>query len=204
VDTELYPSKTTPCCIWLDICEEPSDLVAEGSIHGSEELKRKVKKAKRAILKPEAGPSLALKREADRNWMLCQSVANLTSSIVVSNELATIVTTDVRCLPSGIFGRVPIYDVCAKHLHPVVMLVCYRAHDACSCGRTIIHVMKPTCPTCNRRMSAATGSMFICVDCRELDDSLPWWDKYMERPTNHQTKAWVSRPVPPKTQTPAG
>jgi len=38
VDAELYPSKTTPCCIWLDICEEPSDLVAEGSIHGSEEL----------------------------------------------------------------------------------------------------------------------------------------------------------------------
>ena len=34
---------------WLDICEEPGDLVAEGSIHGSEELMRKVKKAKRAM-----------------------------------------------------------------------------------------------------------------------------------------------------------
>jgi hypothetical protein len=35
---------------WLDICEEPGAPVAEGSIHGSEELMRKVKKAKRAIL----------------------------------------------------------------------------------------------------------------------------------------------------------
>jgi len=103
---------------WLDTCEEPGDLVAEGSIHASEELMRKVKKAKRAILKPEAGPSLALKREADRNWVLCQSVANLTPSIVVSNELATIVTTDVRCLPSRIFGRAPIYDVCCEAPSP--------------------------------------------------------------------------------------
>ena len=43
-----------------------------------------------------------------------QSVANLTSLIVVSNALAPIVTTDVRYLPSGIFGRPPIYDVCCE------------------------------------------------------------------------------------------
>ena len=57
---------------WLDILREPGDLVAEDSIHGSEELMRKVKKAKRAILEPEAGPSIALKCEGDRNgvrWM---------------------------------------------------------------------------------------------------------------------------------------
>jgi hypothetical protein len=52
---------------WLDICEQPGELVAEGSIHGSEELMRKVKKAKRAILEPEAGPPLALKCEGGRN-----------------------------------------------------------------------------------------------------------------------------------------
>ena len=56
-----------PRRVWLDICEEPGDLVAEGSIHGSEELMRKVKKATRAILEPDAGPSLALKCEGDRN-----------------------------------------------------------------------------------------------------------------------------------------
>ena len=52
---------------WLDICEQPGELVAEGSIHGSEELMRKVKKAKRAILEPEAGPPLALKCEGGLN-----------------------------------------------------------------------------------------------------------------------------------------
>jgi hypothetical protein len=52
---------------WLDICEEPGDLVAEGSIHGSEELMRKIKKAKQAVLEPEAGPSLALRCEGGRN-----------------------------------------------------------------------------------------------------------------------------------------
>ena len=52
---------------WLDICEEPGELVAEGSIHGSEELLRQVKKAKRATLEPEAGPPLFLKCEGGRN-----------------------------------------------------------------------------------------------------------------------------------------
>ena len=52
---------------WLDICEEPGELIAEGSIHGSEEFLRKVKKAKRATLVPEAGPPLFLKCEGGRN-----------------------------------------------------------------------------------------------------------------------------------------
>jgi hypothetical protein len=52
---------------WLDICEKPGELVAEGSIHGSEEFLRKVKKAKRAMLEPEAGPPLFLKCEGGRN-----------------------------------------------------------------------------------------------------------------------------------------
>jgi tRNA(Ile2) C34 agmatinyltransferase TiaS len=59
--------------------------------------------------------------------------------------------------------------------------------------------MKPTCPTCNCQMSSTNGSMFLCAGCRELvqffdvrpiDHSLPWWDKYVERPTKHQTYAW--------------
>ena len=52
---------------WLDICEQPGELVAEGSIHGSEQLMRKVKKARRTILEHAAGTSLALKCEGDRN-----------------------------------------------------------------------------------------------------------------------------------------
>jgi hypothetical protein len=52
---------------WLDICEKPGELVAEGSIHGSEELLRQVKKAKRAMLEPEAGPPLFLTCEGGRN-----------------------------------------------------------------------------------------------------------------------------------------
>src|ERR1700687_4547915 len=95
----------------------------------------------------------------------------------------------------------------AEHLHPVVIPVCYPAHDGCSCGRTIIHDMRPTCPTCSRRMSPATGSMFVCAGCRELvqffdvrpiDDSLPWWDKYVERPTKHQRTHGFSIPGPTK------
>ena len=31
---------------------------------------------------------------------------------------------------------------------------------------------------------------------RPIDHSLPWWEKYVELPTNHQTKAWVSMPGP--------
>src|SRR5712671_3421248 len=60
----------------------------------------------------------------------------------------------------------------AKHLHPVVTLAGYRAHNGCSYGRTILHDMKPICPTCNHRMSPATGSLFICAGCRELVQSL--------------------------------
>jgi hypothetical protein len=99
------------------------------------------------------------------------------------------------------FSADPQYTTfAAKHLHPVVTLVGYRAHNGCSYRRTILRDMKPTCPTCNHRMSPATGSMFICPGCRELvqffdvrpvDHSLPWWEKYVERPTSHQTNAWI-------------
>src|SRR6266850_192521 len=67
------------------------------------------------------------------------------------------------------------------------------------------HDMKPTCPTCNHRMSPVARAMFICACCRKLveffdvrpiDHSLPWWEKYVELPTNYQTKAWVSMPEP--------
>ena len=52
------------------------------------------------------------------------------------------------------FSADPQYTTfAAKHLHPVVTLVGYRAHNRCSYGRTILHDMKPTCPTCNHRMS---------------------------------------------------
>ena len=99
------------------------------------------------------------------------------------------------------FSAEPQYTTfAAKHLHPVV--VGYRAHNGCSYGRTILHDMKPTCPTCNHRMSPATRSMFICAGCRELvqffdvrpvDHSLPWWEKYVERPTKHQTHGFNAR-----------
>ena len=55
--------------------------------------------------------------------------------------------------------------------------------------------MKPRCPTCNRRMSAVSDTAFVCEACRELvqffdvqpiDDSLPWWDKYVEQPAEQQ------------------
>ena len=46
---------------WLTISDEPGNLVAEGSISASEDLLRKVKKAKRATLALEDGPPLALK-----------------------------------------------------------------------------------------------------------------------------------------------
>ena len=38
-----FPVENNAVFYWLDICEEPGDLVAEGSIYGSEELMRKVK-----------------------------------------------------------------------------------------------------------------------------------------------------------------
>jgi hypothetical protein len=52
---------------WLTISDEPGKLVAEGSITASEDLLRKVKKAKRATLALEDGPPLTLKCEGGRN-----------------------------------------------------------------------------------------------------------------------------------------
>jgi hypothetical protein len=52
---------------WLTISDEPGKVVAEGSISGSEDLLRKVKKAERATLAPEDGPGLALKCFGGRN-----------------------------------------------------------------------------------------------------------------------------------------
>ena len=52
---------------WLTICDEPGNLVAEGSISASEDLLRKVKKANRATLALEDGPPLALKCVGGRN-----------------------------------------------------------------------------------------------------------------------------------------
>jgi hypothetical protein len=37
---------------------------------------------------------------------------------------------------------------------------------------------------------------------RPIDHSLPWWEKYVELPSNHQTKAWVSMPGGPKSKPP--
>src|SRR5881227_1265758 len=45
----------------LTISDEPGKVVAEGSISGSEDLLRKVKKAQQATLALEDGPPLALK-----------------------------------------------------------------------------------------------------------------------------------------------
>src|ERR1700681_1739174 len=53
--------------------------------------------------------------------------------------------------PSGIFGRPQHTTFAATHLDPVVSLVGYRAHNGYSYGRTILHDVKPTCPTCNHR-----------------------------------------------------
>ena len=52
---------------WLTTSDEPGKVVAEGSISGSEDLLRKVKKAQRATLAPEDGPPLALKCVGGRN-----------------------------------------------------------------------------------------------------------------------------------------
>ena len=50
---------------WLTISDQPG--VAEGSISASEDLLRKLKKAKRATLALEDGPPLALKCDGGRN-----------------------------------------------------------------------------------------------------------------------------------------
>jgi hypothetical protein len=127
---------------WLDILRRAGRPCCRGSIHGSEELMRKVKKAKRAILEPEAGPSIALKCEGDRNgvrWMFANCRAEFSA--------------DPQCTKFA-----------AKHLHSVVILIRFRA--------------------------------------RPIDHSLPWWEKYVELPSNHQTKAWVSMPGGPKSKPP--
>ena len=101
---------------------------------------RKVTKAKRAILEPEAGPSIALKCEGERNgvrWMFATCRAE--------------------------FSADPQYTMlAARHLHSVVILIRFRA--------------------------------------RPIDHSLPLWEKYVELPSNHQTKAWVSMPGGPKSK----
>jgi hypothetical protein len=52
-----------PVFYWLTMSDKPGKLVAEGSISASEDLLRKIKKAKRATLALEDGPPLALKCE---------------------------------------------------------------------------------------------------------------------------------------------
>jgi hypothetical protein len=68
--------------------------------------------------------------------------------------------------------------------------------------------MKPTCPTCSRRMSPAPGLMFVCAGCRELvqffdvrpiDDSLPWWEKYLELPSKPSNQGVGFNAGVPKT-----
>ncbi len=76
------------------------------------------------------------------------------------------------------FRQTPMYDVCCEAPSPVVTLVGHRAHNGCSYGRTILHDMKPTCPTCNHRMSPATHvhlrrlpgacPVFRCPACRSF------------------------------------
>ncbi len=64
---------------WLTISNEPGQVVAEGSISASEDLLRKVKKAKRATLALEDGPPLALKCEGGRNgvrWVKALRTSN--------------------------------------------------------------------------------------------------------------------------------
>ena len=47
--------------------------------------------------------------------------------------------------------------------------------------------------------------MFVCAGCRELvqffdvrpiDDSLPWWEKYVELPSNHQISVGFNAGTP--------
>jgi hypothetical protein len=49
-----YPVENHTVLYWLDICEEPGDLFAEGSIHGSEGLMRS---------RRQSGPYLNLKQD---------------------------------------------------------------------------------------------------------------------------------------------
>jgi hypothetical protein len=138
---------------------------------------------------------------------LGQSVANLTSLIVVSNALAPIVTTDVRYLPSGILGRPSIHDVCREAPSPsrdgrlsssAQWLFMWTDYDPRH------EANKPYLQLSN---VPTNSSMFLCAGCRELvqffdirliDHSLPWWDKYAERPTKHQTNAWFQCRGPQK------
>jgi hypothetical protein len=64
---------------WLTITEEPGELVAEGSISGSEELMRKIKTARHVTLAPESGPAVALRCAGGRNgvrWIKAIRIAH--------------------------------------------------------------------------------------------------------------------------------
>jgi hypothetical protein len=52
---------------WLTISPEPGDVIAEGSISGSEALMRKVKNAKSAKLALMDGPTVMIRCEGGRN-----------------------------------------------------------------------------------------------------------------------------------------
>jgi hypothetical protein len=52
---------------WLTISPEPGDVIAEGSITGSESLMRKVKKARSAKLALMDGPTVRIFCEGGRN-----------------------------------------------------------------------------------------------------------------------------------------
>jgi hypothetical protein len=60
---------------WLTISPKPGDVIAEGSITGSEALMRKVKNAKVAKLTLMDGPTVALQCHGGRNgtrWVRCR------------------------------------------------------------------------------------------------------------------------------------
>ncbi|HWX32054.1 MAG TPA: hypothetical protein VNZ53_32060 [Steroidobacteraceae bacterium] len=52
---------------WLTISPEPGDVIAEGSITGSEALMRKVKNARSAKLALMDGPTVVIRCEGGRN-----------------------------------------------------------------------------------------------------------------------------------------
>jgi hypothetical protein len=52
---------------WLTVAPEPGRLIAEGSISGSEQLMRKIRKAKAARLALADGPVLTIRCEGGRN-----------------------------------------------------------------------------------------------------------------------------------------
>jgi hypothetical protein len=52
---------------WLTIFTDPGDVIAEGSVAGSEAVMRKVKKAKSAKLALMDGPTVMIRCEGGRN-----------------------------------------------------------------------------------------------------------------------------------------